>query len=146
MHFVGHSFNANLMLNFVSENRAVYEKMLKNIVQAARLQMTYKEHALCVLGTQATDTRTHRMCNTYRFSTAINVRRARINVTSTSTLLVFFICPFERLFPRSCSQSLYKYEDKEYVVSEWTIWGKYSLPGAHPVSYPAGIKDFFSRR
>jgi hypothetical protein len=50
MHFVGPSFNINFMLNFVSENRAVCEKMLKNIVQAARLQMTHKEHALCVLG------------------------------------------------------------------------------------------------
>ena len=66
------------------------EKMWKKIVKADRLQMTYMTYALYMLDTQG-KTHTLRMCNTYRFSTATNVSRRRLNVTFTRTLPILFV-------------------------------------------------------
>ena len=46
------------------------EEMLKNILQADRLQVTDMAHALCMLGNQG-KTHTLRMCNAYRFKAFI---------------------------------------------------------------------------
>jgi hypothetical protein len=67
--------------NFISENRAVYKRMWKKYGRAGQAtdDNIIRNIRIACYRTKATDT--HRICNTYCFSTATMVTRTRPNVT-----------------------------------------------------------------
>jgi hypothetical protein len=62
--------NTHFVMSNCLENRTIYEKMWKKIVEWNRPQMTKRRmHTACWIP-KATNTHTLRMCNIYCFSTA----------------------------------------------------------------------------
>jgi hypothetical protein len=77
---------------FSPENRAVYEKMWKNMVGPDRPHVTlHIEHAHCMMDNYVYK-HTLIVCNTYCFSTATMITRRLPNVTFTRTVSVLLIC------------------------------------------------------
>jgi hypothetical protein len=66
--------------NFFFENRTIYEKMWKNIVDRGRPHVTIWRMRIACWIPKATNT--HRLYNTHCFATATMVARTRHNVTS----------------------------------------------------------------
>jgi hypothetical protein len=87
---------------FLTENRAVYEIMWKNIVEWGRPQMTLRRMRIACCIPEATDTHTQ---NTYWFSTATMVARTCLNVK------FYLHCP-------SCFTS----QETCFPSSFWHLW------------------------
>jgi len=71
----------HISYSFFGENRAVYEIMWKNFVQPDMSQMTGWSVLIVCRIIRATDTHTHKQCNTHCLSTATMVSVMRVIVT-----------------------------------------------------------------
>ena len=81
--------NTHFTFNNVSENRASYEIMWKNMAELDKRQMTIWRMRISCWEPKATNTL--RICNTYCFSTGTTVTRTRFYVTFMLTLPVFIV-------------------------------------------------------
>jgi hypothetical protein len=90
--------------NSFFENRAFCEIMWKNMVQPGRAKMTIRRNRIACWITKVTDTRAHRIHNTYCLSTAKMVTRTRLDATfilqSLSCYELSFIVPTSQRYLR----------------------------------------------
>ena len=73
--------NTHVVFSTFLENRAVYAKMWKNIVERGRPRMTIRRMCIACWIPKATNTHTRRLCNTQCFSASTMVARTRLSVT-----------------------------------------------------------------